>query len=384
MGESRIYLDYAATAPLMPEALQAMAPWLEGGNFGNPSSLHADGRAARGVLDIAREQVSNALGCEFGEVVFTSGGTEAINLALVGVALAAMDGHRTRVLVGATEHHAVLETEPVLAALGCAVELIPVDGFGRIDLSVLDELLADDVLLVSVMFANNELGTWQPVQEVARLAARHDARFHCDAVQTFGIPGPDDEPWNVGSLGADLVSVSAHKLGGPKGVGALYVKAGTPIEPVMRGGGQEREMRAGTENVAGIAGFGAVTTRSTDARGRLKARNAFASALEGVEFTVPDDVPTHPGILHVRASGLSAETILIRLDRAGVSASSGAACSSGAIEPSHVLTACGYSTLEAKEGLRFSFGDATPVAEAITAARRLNEIIAELGCVRAR
>ena len=383
MVDRRIYLDYAATAPLQPAARQAMEPWLTAG-FGNPSSLHAEGRAAKDALDIARERVSNAFGCEFGEIVFTSGGTEAINLALVGVALAGMDGHRTRVLVGAVEHHAVLETEPVLAVLGCAVELVPVDAEGRVDLAALDELLAEDVLLVSVMFANNELGTWQPVAEVARLAAHHGALFHCDAVQAFGIPGPDGAPWTVDSIGASLISVSAHKLGGPKGVGALYVKAGTLIEPVLRGGGQEREMRAGTENVAGIAGFGAVTTAPSDAKKRLAARNAFASELADLEFTLPLDVPTHPGILHVRAVGLSAETILIRLDRAGVGASSGAACSSGAIEPSHVLTACGYSMLEAKEGLRFSFGDATSVEDAVTAARRLNEIVAELRSARAR
>ena len=360
MAESRIYLDYAATAPLHPAATLAMAPWVGPANFGNPSSLHAEGRAAKDAIDTAREQVSSALGCEFGEVVFTSGGTEAVNLALVGAALAAIEGHRTRVLVGASEHHAVLETEPVLAALGCSVELIPVDPCGRVDTDVLHDMLADDVLLVSAMFVNNELGTWQSVTEVADLAARHGALFHCDAVQAFGIPA-GGLPWNVDSVGAHLDVDFRSQARGPKGVGALYVKGGTPIEPVMRGGGQEREMRAGTENVAGIVGFGAAASNPSDGRDRLEARTAFASAVADAEFTIPANVPSHPGILHLRIPGLSAETLLIRLDRAGVSASSGAACSSGAVEPSHVLTACGYSTLEAKEGLRFSFGDATSV-----------------------
>ena len=383
MAVRRIYLDYAATAPIAPTAALAMAPWLSG-EFGNPSSLHAEGRAAKAALDVAREQVSRAVGCEFGEVVFTSGGTEAVNLALVGAALAGIDGHRTRALFGAAEHHAVLETEPVLGAIGCSVEVVPIDRYGRIDLNVLQDLLADDVLLVSLMFANNEVGTWQPVAEVARLAASHGALFHCDAVQAFGIPGPGGEAWSVGSLGADLVSLSAHKLGGPKGVGALYVKAGTPIRPVLRGGGQEREMRAGTENVAGIAGFGAVAAHPSDAKCRLAARTAFADALEGFEFTIPGEMPTHPGILHVRAPGVSAETVLIRLDRAGVSASSGAACSSGSIEPSHVLTACGYSPAEAKEGLRFSFGEETSIEDARSAAALLNEAVADVRSARAR
>ncbi|MHB8636381.1 MAG: cysteine desulfurase family protein [Fimbriimonadaceae bacterium] len=384
MAPKRIYLDYAATAPPLPEASAAMAKWLRAENFGNPSSLHAEGRAAKAAIDVAREQVSGAFGCAFGEVTFTSGGTEAANLALVGAALAGATGHRTRVLASATEHHAVLETEPVLGAVGVSLERVAVDRWGRVRLDHLDDLLADDVLLVSVMFAHNELGTWQPVAEVGALAARYGALFHCDAVQAFGIAGPTGAPWNVASLGADLVSVSAHKLGGPKGVGALYVKAGTRLEPTIRGGGQEREMRAGTENVAAIAGFGAVAHEPAASVKRYTARTAFAAELVGLELTIAPDIATHPGILHCRARGISAETILIRLDRAGVGASSGAACSSGSLEPSHVLTACGFSPEEAKEGLRFSFGEATSVEDAVTAAHLLNEIVQDVRSTRAR
>lgn len=384
MAGRRIYLDHAATTPLRPEAARAMAHWLTGDNFGNPSSMHADGRAAKDAIDIAREQVSGALGCAFGEVVFTSGGTEAVNLAVVGSALAGVKRRRARVLFGASEHHAVLACEPLLAALGYVVEIVPTDRFGRIDLNALEDRLAADVLLVSAMFVNNEVGSWQPVREVARLAARHGALLHCDAVQAFGIPGPDGAAWTAAGLGADLVSVSAHKIGGPKGAGALYVRAGTPIQPIVCGGGQEREMRAGTESVAAIAGFGAAARWPSDATCRRRARDAFAAAARSAVRTLPGDIDAHPGILHVHVPGLSAETALIRLDRAGVSASSGAACSSGSLEPSHVLLACGFSPAEAKEGLRFSFGDATGVDEAVAAAGLLESIVDEVRSVRAR
>jgi len=380
----RIYLDYAATAPLQPAARAAMEPWLTEG-FGNPSSLHAEGRAAKDAIDVAREQVSSALRCEFGEVIFTSGGTEAINLALIGTALAASGGSRSRILLGATEHHAVLHTEPLLAALGFHVEVVGVDRYGRVDLDRLEGKLADDVLLVSVMFANNELGTWQPVERIRGMTSAYGALFFCDAVQAFGLPEPGGNRWSVGSLGADLVSVSAHKVGGPKGTGALYVRAGTRIKPLLPGGGQEREMRSGTENVAGIAGFGAAAARRGNEGGRELARDAFESWIGGrAERSVPSDIPTLPGILHLRVPGVLAETILIRLDRAGVSASSGAACSSGSIEPSHVLAACGYSAAEAKEGLRFSFGDTTTVDDAEEAGTRFSEIVDDLRVDRAR
>ncbi len=366
----RIYLDYAATTPLCDEAREAMMPWLSR-EFGNPSSLYEEGRKAKEAIDAAREVVSSALGCLFGEVVFTSSGTEAANLALIGAAIA-HKGERRRVLVSAAEHHCVVNARSLLERLGCAVEMIPVDEFAR----PLMPPVADDVLLVAAMHANNELGTVTDVASIARAAHESGALFLCDAVQTF--PWLGDERWTVGDLAADLVCVSAHKLGGPKGVGALYIKAGTDVSPLALGGGQERELRAGTENVTAIVGFAAAVSASINdpEQGSRKAmaRNAFRRALIEHEtpklHLLPEDVETLPGHLHLRFEGVSAESLLILLDRTGVSASAGAACSSGSIEPSHVLLACGWAEA-AGEGVRFTFGASTSEEEAILAATRV-------------
>lgn len=353
-----------------------MAPWL-GAEFGNASSLHAHGRRSKAALDEARERVAGALGCEFGEVAFTSGGTEAANLALIGTALGS---GRRRILLSGAEHHCVIGAVPTLERLGFAVELLPVDRFARIDMDALSAALDDDVLLVAAMHANNELGTWNPVREVADLTHRHGAFYFCDAVQSFLVGG-----WSVDDLGADLISVSAHKVGGPKGTGALYVRAGTPIRPLVVGGGQEREVRGGTENVAGIVGFGAAVAEGwSDGSRRRAAKAAFAESLADARPTVPEDIPTHPGIFHCRIPGVDAETMLIRLDRAGISAGSGAACSSGSIEPSHVLQAAGYSKAEAREGLRFSFGDETSIEDARAAAALVDEAVSGVLAARSR
>jgi len=376
----RIYLDHAATTPLLPEARAAMEPWLSRG-FGNPSSLYLEGRQARAAIDEAREAISRLLGCDFGEVLFTSSGTEAANLAILGAALAHQDGSRRRILFGQAEHHAVLETEATLSALGYRVDRVKVDRYAVLDLDDLESKLSEDVLLVALMHANNELGTLQPVREGADRAHASGALFFCDAVQTFGALD-----WTVDEIGADLVAVSAHKLYGPKGVGALYVRAGTKLKPWTVGGGQEREMRAGTENVAGIVGFAtaaafAVASCQESARTMYRAREAFfaelaanpsnGSNLARPVRTVPAEIPTLPGHAHVRFPGLAAESMLIVLDRLGISASSGAACSSGSLEPSHVLLAGGYSEAEAKEGLRFTFGRLSVEDEAREAARRV-------------
>jgi cysteine desulfurase len=381
---SRIYLDFAATTPLLPEARQAMEPWL-GESFGNASSLHQDGRKARQAVDESREILSGALGCLFAEAIFTSGGTEAANTAMIGVALGNTDSRRTRILISAVEHHCVLHTAPMLHRLGYRVETLPVDRCGVLDLEALDQAVLDDVLLVSVMHANNEIGTIQPVQEVSSIARQHGALFHCDAVQTFL-----SLPWTVEDLGADLISISAHKTYGPKGAGVLYVRAGTQLTPLLTGGGQEREMRAGTENVAAIAGFGAALAALSHAENRKRtraARDLFVARLEelrpeGLQWTVSRDL-TLPGHAHLRFEGLSAESMLILLDRLGVSASSGAACSAGSLEPSHVLLACGYSPEEAKEGLRFTFGATTTETEAARAAEIVAEAAGKLRALRA-
>ncbi len=377
---NRIYLDHAATTPLLPEVREAMLPWLTDG-WGNPSSLHEEGRRAKDAIDEAREILSEALGCLFAEVLFTSGGTEAANLAIVGTALANTDGARRRVLLGAAEHHCVLHTDGILKSLGYRVEYIPVDSEAQIDLDRLDDMLSEDVLLVSVMHANNELGTINPVREVANLAHRRGALFHCDAVQTFLSEAEPLPSWEVDDLRADLITISAHKVNGPKGVGAIYIRAGLKLKPLVGGGGQEREIRGGTENVAAIAGFGAavqeVSVLLQD--NQRAARDEFLGGL-----SIPGLAPTVlksavlPGHAHMRIPGIEAETMLIKLDRVGISASSGAACSSGSIEPSHVLMACGYSEESAKEGLRFTFGRSTTIAEAADAAQRVSEAAASI------
>jgi cysteine desulfurase len=366
---SRIYLDHAATTPLAKEVREAMLPWLDAGNA---SSLHAEGRRAKDAIDAAREAVSGVLGCEFGEVVFTSGGTEAANFAIVGSALANRDARRGRILLGAADHHCVVHTRPILERLGYRVETVPVDRYARADLEALERLLDDDVLLVALMHANNELGTMNEVAAASKPVHAHGALFFVDAVQTFLTL-----PWTVGDLGADLVSLSAHKVNGPKGTGALYVKAGVKPMPISVGGGQERELRAGTENVAGIVGLG--TAVGLPRKSAAEARDRFEQLISDlVAFTVPKGIARLPGHSHFRVPNVRAETLLILLDRMGVAASSGAACSSGAVEPSHVLLAAGFSTAEAKEGLRISFGSQTTLAEAEEAARRFRRAVLQI------
>lgn len=345
-----------------------MLPWL--GPAANASSLHAEGRAARAAIDRARELVADAFGCLFGEVVFTSSGTEAANLAVVGAALGNADRDKNTVLLSSAEHHCVLHTAPILTKLGYEVAYIPVTREGLVEVDALASLLSEAVLLVSVMHVNNELGTINPITKLARCAKAAGTLFHTDAVQSFPFQ-PRLEEWEV-----DMVSVSAHKLNGPTGIGALMTRSGVTLHPMMLGGGQEREMRAGTESVANIAGFGAAVNaaraNAASLRVRETVRDAFRGVLVGNGF-VPS-VPNSPcagGHLHGRFPGLDAETMLIRLDRAGVSASSGAACSSGSLEPSHVLLACGYNAKEAGEGLRFTFGLEASLEEALDAADRV-------------
>jgi cysteine desulfurase len=374
---TRLYLDHAATSPLDPVARDAMAPWLED-RFGNPSSLHQAGRRARAAIDEARETVAKRLGCRFAECLFTSGGTESAHMAILGVALCA-DPQRRRVILGAAEHHCVLGAGELAARLGLTVETAPVDRRARLDPATLGDRLGPDVLLVAAMHANNELGTINPIEEIAAVAHDHGALLFVDAVQTLG------GDWTVDSLGADLLAVSAHKIGGPKGVGALYIRAGTPIEPLQRGGGQEREMRAGTENVAGIVGFAAAVRRLAETPDRRRqARDAFLDALAGTGAAVTaEGADVLAGHAHVRFPGLSAESLLIVLDRMGVEASSGAACASGSLEPSHVMLACGYSDAEAREGLRFTFGRSTEPEDAREAARRLLEAVSQVKAAQA-
>lgn len=347
---SRIYLDHAATTALLPDVKTRITEAME--RYGNPSSLHDHGRNAKHEIDWSREIVAEALGCMFAEVIFTGSGTEAANLAIVGTALANSNERRNRILLSSVEHHCVLNTRFILEKLGYQVELIPVDRESFVDLKQFEKMLGDDVLLVSVMSANNETGAIQPLKEVVSLAHKRKIKVHCDHVQGFlkAIPSPV-------MLGADLVSIAAHKINGPKGVGVLAVLNGTKLKPLITGGEQEREMRGGTENVLGIVGFGEAILGHKSLKLRVLRDRFLDSLLKvGAVPTVKDRARTLDSHIHVRFPGIDAETLLIRLDREGISASSGAACSSGSIEASHVMLACGYTEAEAKEGIRFSLG----------------------------
>lgn len=367
-NSARIYLDHAATTALLPAARQAMTEAFE--VFGNPSSLHGHGRKAKDILDVARESLSSALSCLFAEAIFTSGGTEAANLALIGAALANADSRRNRILLSSIEHPCVRSSAALLTRLGYLVEWLPVDRESFLNLSFLEESVGDDVLLVSVMSVNNETGSIQPIADVVDLGHRHGALVHCDHVQGFlkSVPNPV-------ALGADLVSVSAHKVGGPKGCGAIAVLNGTKVKPLVAGGEQEREVRGGTENVVGIAGFGAAI-RAYQPMELLPWKRQLCEVLHGCGalFTVVNG-PALDSHVHFRIPGMDAETLLIRLDMEGISASSGSACSSGSVEPSHVMLACGYSETEAKEAIRFSLGAENSEAQIKAACEILLRVI---------
>ena len=375
----RLYVDHAATTPILPEVAEAMRPWLET-EFGNPSSLHEEGRRARQAVDQAREILAARLGCLFGEVLFTGSGSEAANLAIVGSALQSLatDNPRRTVLLGRAEHHCVLETATILRLLGFTVKWIEVDREAKVHPDALKAQLDDTVLLISVMHANNELGTINNIAALVEIAHEKDALFHTDAVQTFGALEID-----VKNLEIDMLSVSAHKVYGPKAVGALYLKGGVKLTPVLPGGGQEREMRAGTENVAGIVGFREAVRHLTPIQD--KAKQAFFENLTGEWVrSVAAETPTLPGHAHIRFPGINAETMLIRLDRVGISASSGAACSSGSLEPSHVLLAAGYSPAEAGEGIRVTFGRNQTEKEGKEAALKISQAATEIRATRTK
>jgi cysteine desulfurase len=374
-----IYLDHAATTPLRHEALEAMLPYL-GGAFGNPSSAHSFGRAARNALDEAHERLATSLGGSAREIVITSGGTEANNLAIKGAAWAGKArGHR--LVMSAVEHHAVGHAMRHLEKFGFEVVEVPVDRHGLVDPAKLDAALDDRTILVSVMLANNEVGTIQPIREIAeRVRARRGVLFHVDAVQA--APSLD---LDMGELGADLVTISAHKFEGPKGVGALWIRRGTQLLAQVHGGSQERHRRAGTENVAGAVGMAvayecACADRPTTAirLGALRARLAAAClAVDGVEIT---GHPTErlPGLLSLRVRGADGVAISVALDLDGIAASTGSACSTGSPEPSHVLTAMGYTDAEALGALRLSMGRATTDAEVGEACLVVPRVIAEI------
>lgn len=375
-----IYLDHAASTPVHPEVRQAMLPYLDE-YFGNPSSLHRFGRDARQAVDEARDKLAGALGAEPGEIVFTSGGTEADNFALIGAAMAGRKRGKDHVITSAVEHHAVLETCRHLERIGFRVTYLPVDETGEVRLDALREAIDDRTALVSVMYGNNEVGTLQPVEVIGEIAHGHGALFHTDAVQAFGY-----EPLNVRELPVDLLSVSSHKINGPKGVGALYVAKGVSLIPHMFGGSQELRRRAGTENVPGIVGFGkaaeiAAASRREHVEQARRCRDAMIRVWEkeGIDFVVNGHPRRHlPHILNVSFPGTETEILLMNLDLEGIACSSGSACTSGTLEVSHVLKAMNLPGEVLRSAVRFSFGRGNTVEEVTRAAETTARLVRRL------
>jgi cysteine desulfurase len=352
----RIYLDHNATTPVDPRVSEAMAPLLHE-VFGNPSSLHWFGQQARGALDEARGHVASLIGAATAEIVFTGSGSEADNAALTSVALSAA-APRRKVVHSTIEHHAVLNCARALADEGFPIAATRSGSDGRIDLEELRSKVDEQTALVAVMLANNETGVVQPVQEAAAIAHAKGALFLCDAVQAAG-----KIPFDVKELDVDLLALSAHKICGPKGTGALFVRRGVKLRPFVRGGSQERGRRAGTENVAGIVGFGraAAIAREDLTSGEPRRIEALRDRLETMLLSIPGAVrngeaPRLPNTANISFAGIEAESLLMALDLAGVAVSTGAACAAGAMEPSHVLRAMGLPPERVQASIRFSLG----------------------------
>jgi cysteine desulfurase len=360
MPVSPVYLDHAATSPVRPQVLEAMLPFLGSASFGNPSSSHRFGRAARAGLEQARREVAAALGAEPAQVVFTSGGTEADNLAVIGAASAAAHhGGVMLVAVSAVEHKAVLAAAHQVAHLGGEEISLPVLPTGQLNLDALDAALARKPAVVSVMWVNNETGARQPIEEIAERCSRAGVLLHSDAVQAFG-----KVPVAIKNLPCTLLTISGHKIGGPKGIGALIVRDRKAVEAIIHGGGQQFGIRPGTENVAGAVALGRAATLAAEEQPSLAERvGALRDRLSArLREAVPDLVvhgeggPRAPHILNIGIPGTDSEALLMHLDLAGVAASGGSACSTGAMEPSHVLTAMGVPRSLALGSIRMSLG----------------------------
>jgi cysteine desulfurase len=350
----RVYLDNNASTPVLPEVLEAMRPYF-GEHFGNASSIHHHGQETRAAVERARESVARLLGCRPSEIVFTSGGTEGDNLAIFGIA-----GDGDHVITSTVEHHAVLNACKHLEALGCELTYVPVDGRGLIDPDDVRRALRPNTNLITLMMANNETGVLQPVEEFGRLAADADVYFHTDAVQAAGKVTID-----VNRTACDLLSISGHKMHAPQGVGALYVRKGTALRPMLYGGSHERSRRAGTENVPGIVALGKAAEVAAEGlrQGAPEEMSALRDRLEQtilgeVEATAAngEGAPRVPNTTNIYFDYIDGEALVIALDLKGLAVSTGAACSSGAMEPSHVLTAMGLRPDQARASLRFSLG----------------------------
>jgi len=379
----RVYLDYNATTPVDPAVLEAMLPYFNQ-NFGNAGSVHSPGQRARAGVDAARESVAALIGAKPSEIVFTSGGTEADNLGIFGT-VACSPRPRKHVITTTIDHHAVLDSCHELERQGVEVTYVPVgrapEGEGIVNPEDIRRALRAETVLITVMHANNELGAIQPIEEIGRIAAEAGVRFHCDAVQSAG-----KVPLDVNRLGVDLLSLSAHKFYGPKGIGALYVRSGTPIAPRFFGGHAERDRRPGTENVPGIVGLG----KAAELAGRLLAQDAgrVCPLRDRLETALLERVPAArvngdrarrvPNTSNLAFPGAAGEALLIALDLEGIACSTGAACSSGSTEPSHVLTAIGLSRDDGRSSLRFSLGRPTTAAEIDRAIEVIPAVVARL------
>jgi cysteine desulfurase len=382
---TRVYLDHNATTPPAPEVVEAMVRAL-GDLFGNASSIHAYGQSAKAALDDARTEVARLIAAEPGDIVFTAGGTEADNLAIRGVVDAAGPS-RTRVIVTAVEHEAVINTARALGRRGTPVTVLPVDAEGVVRPSVFEDALGGDVAVASVLLVNNETGVIQPIEELARHARTRRVVFHTDAVQAVG-----KIPVDVAALGVDLLSLSAHKFGGPKGAGALWVRRGTPMAGVITGGRQERNRRAGTENVPAIVGLGAAARL---ARAKLAEESIRQTRLRdhleaAILATVPGTAVNGggarrvPNTSNIAFERVEAESLLIALDLEGIAVSTGSACSSGTLEPSHVLRAMGLPPRRVQSSIRFSVGATTTADEIARVLAVLPALVQRLRAVSRR
>jgi cysteine desulfurase len=375
-----IYLDHAAATPVRPEVLEAMLPWFSRG-FANSSSLHRSGQEAKRALEEARERVAACLGAEATEVLFTAGGTESDNLAVQGVLRAGARKGRRHIVTSAIEHRAVLNCVRALEREGCEATFLPPDRSGVVDPDALRQAVRSDTALVSIMLANNETGAIQPAREIAHFLRERGIPFHTDAVQAVGKMSVD-----VRALGADLLSLSAHKFNGPKGVGALYVRQGTPIEALLHGGGQERLLRPGTENIPAIVGLARALALAQDELTTWPPRlSALRDRLEQALFRlIPDEhlngppAGRLPHILNIAFAGVEGESLLLALDAQGIRVSTGSACASGETESSHVLRAMGIEPALARGSLRFSVGIGNTPEQMDRAAGCVAQAVAQL------
>lgn len=374
-----IYVDHAATTPVHPQVVKAMIPYMTD-HYGNPSSIHSFGQKTRGALEQARRTIIDLTKMKNGHLIFTSGGTEADNLAIIGTALANQKKGK-HILTTQVEHHAVLQACEHLEELGFEVTYLPVDSTGVVELEKVEQAIRQDTILATIMYGNNEVGTLQPIQELGQLFKEKDILFHTDAVQAFGI-----EKINLEELPVDLLSCSAHKINGPKGVGLLYIRPDVHIQPLLYGGAQERKRRAGTENLPGIIGFAeAVKLSYSDMEERINKYQEFKSVMlqifteAGLNFAVNGGAEkSMPHILNVSFYGVKADVMLMNLDLEGVAASSGSACSAGSLQPSHVISAMTSEQERIKSAIRFSFGYGNTREEIIEAAEATVRIVKRL------